>query len=203
MTARSTVEVELSRPPRTPTRTSTVLRLFTLSFVLASASAFLPNESNAQSTTNAAAAPAPCTRAEHRQFDFWVGEWDVTGRNGNLAGTNRIRAVHGGCALQEEWSGAGGFTGTSINAFDSSTGRWHQTWIGSDGVLLQLDGGLKDGSMELTGRTASANGATTMHRIRWTPLAGQPAQLRQLWESSTDNGRTWSIAFDGTYKRKH
>jgi Protein of unknown function (DUF1579) len=173
-----------------------------LSVLLVSVSALLPNASSAQSTTNAPTTPAPCTRPEHRQFDFWVGEWDVTGRSGNPAGTNRIRVVHGGCALQEDWSGASGFTGTSINAFDASTGRWHQTWIGSDGVLLQLDGGLKDGSMELTGRTASASGAATMHRIRWTPLTEHPGQLRQLWESSTDSGRTWSIAFDGTYKRK-
>ena len=21
--------------------------------------------------------PAPCADAEHRQFDFWVGQWDV------------------------------------------------------------------------------------------------------------------------------
>jgi Protein of unknown function (DUF1579) len=184
------------------TRNGHFMRSQFLSVLLASASALLPSASSAQSTTNAPTTPAPCTRPEHRQFDFWVGEWDVTGRNGNPAGTNRIRVVHGGCALQEDWSGASGFTGTSINAFDASTGRWHQTWIGSDGVLLQLDGGPKDGSMELTGTTAGANGASTMHRIRWTPLTEHPGQVRQLWESSTDSGRTWSIAFDGTYKRK-
>jgi hypothetical protein len=178
------------------------MRLLTLSLMLASASAVFSNASGAQSAANAPATPAPCTRPEHRQFDFWVGEWDVAGRNGSPAGTNRIRVVHGGCALQEEWRGAGGFTGTSINAFDASTGHWHQTWIGSDGVLLQLDGGLKEGSMELTGTTPGANGASTMHRIRWTPLGGQPARVRQLWESSTDSGRTWSVAFDGTYTRK-
>jgi hypothetical protein len=171
------------------------------SLVIAVAMATLPLVSSAQSSANAPR-PAPCSGAEHRQFDFWAGEWDVTGRNGNPAGTNRIRVVHGGCALQEEWSGAGGFTGTSINAFDPSTRRWHQTWIGSDGVLLRLDGGLKDGSMELSGTTEGANGTRTMHRIRWTPLGGQPVRLRQLWESSTDSGRTWSVAFDGTYSRR-
>lgn len=172
------------------------------SLVLASVVLLTPTRSDAQSSSNAAARAAPCSAAEHRQFDFWVGEWDVTAGNGSHAGTNRIRVIHGGCALQEEWSGAAGFTGTSINAFDGSTGRWHQTWIGSDGVLLQLDGGLKDGTMELTGTTAGANGSTTLHRIRWTPLGGQPTRVRQLWESSTDEGRSWSVAFDGTYTRK-
>ncbi len=163
----------------------------------------VPSPAQSTSASGAApAAPAPCSRPEHRQFDFWAGEWDVTAPNGNAAGTNRIRLVHGGCALQEEWTGRTGYTGSSINAFDQATSRWHQTWIGSDGVLLQLDGALEGGSMQLTGATAGANGARTMHRIRWTPLGGQPTRVRQLWESSTDGGKTWSVAFDGTYTRK-
>jgi hypothetical protein len=157
---------------------------------------------HAQSTSGGAAPPPACSQPEHRQFDFWVGEWEVTAPNGTRAGTNRIRLIHGGCALQEEWTGRTGFTGTSINAFNTSTQGWHQTWIGSDGMLLQLDGSLKNGSMELTGATVGTNGTRTMHRIRWTPLGGQPARVRQLWESSTDGGTNWSVAFDGTYTRK-
>lgn len=146
--------------------------------------------------------PPACTAAEHRQFDFWLGEWDVTARNGNAAGTNRITSINSGCALREEWTGARGFTGTSLNAYDSSSGRWHQTWIGSDGVLLLLDGGLRDGTMELAGVTVGRDGAKTHHRIRWTPLDGSPSKVRQLWESSTDGGKTWSVAFDGTYQKR-
>jgi hypothetical protein len=178
------------------------LRTLVSSLVLASAAGMLPFGLSAQSASGAAARPAPCSRPEYRQFDFWVGEWDVTTPNGRSAGTNRIRSIDGGCALQEEWRGAAGGTGTSLNIFDASTGRWHQTWVGSDGLLLQLDGAMKDGSMELAGSTIAANGARTLHRIRWTPVGGEPPRVRQLWESSTDGGRTWSVAFDGTYSRK-
>jgi hypothetical protein len=180
----------------------TAMRTLALSVALTSVIAMLPIALRAQSTPGAAASAAPCARQEHRQFDFWVGEWDVTTPDGRLAGTNRIRSIDGGCALREEWRGASGGTGTSLNVFDVSTGRWHQTWVGNDGLLLQLDGSMKDGSMELAGATLGANGARTLHRIRWTPLGGQPARVRQLWESSTDGGRTWSVAFDGTYTRK-
>jgi hypothetical protein len=146
--------------------------------------------------------PRACAAAEHRQFDFWLGEWEVTVPNGNAAGVNRITSINGGCALREEWTGAAGFTGTSINAYDPGSGRWHQTWIGSDGVLLLLDGGFRDGAMEMTGVTVGRDGAKTHHRIRWTPHSGSPAGLRQLWESSTDGGKTWAVAFDGTYRKR-
>ena len=148
------------------------------------------------------AQPQPaCTVAEYRQFDFWVGEWNVTLPNGRAAGTNHIQSINAGCGLREEWKGAGGSTGTSLNAYDPVSGRWHQTWIGSDGTFLLLDGGLRDGAMELSGVTTGANGSKTLHRIRWTPLGGSPPGVRQLWESSTDGGKTWTVAFDGKYER--
>lgn len=39
-----------------------------------------------------------------------------------------------------------------------------------------------------------------IYRIRWTPLPD--GRVRQLWASSADKGRTWSVAFDGTYRRR-
>ncbi|MGQ0714684.1 MAG: hypothetical protein ACT4PJ_13265 [Gemmatimonadaceae bacterium] len=56
--------------------------------------------------------------------------------------------------------------------------------------------------MELRGVTVGSNGAKTHHRIRWAPPGGTPARLRQLWESSTDDGKTWTVAFDGMYQKR-
>lgn len=42
------------------------------------------------------ARPAACTEPEHHQFDFWIGEWDVTLPNGKAAGTNRIEPILNG-----------------------------------------------------------------------------------------------------------
>ena len=58
------------------------------------------------SSAQAAAPQRPCTKPLHRQFDFWVGLWDVTDPSGKFAGTNRIELVDGGCALFESWSSA-------------------------------------------------------------------------------------------------
>jgi len=70
------------------------------------------------------AAAGPCASPEHRQFDFWQGEWEVR-EAGRAAGTNRITRVLGGCALREEWTGAGGGKGTSLNVYDEAQRRWH------------------------------------------------------------------------------
>lgn len=148
------------------------------------------------------ASGSPCSAADFRQFDFWVGEWDVSS-GGQPAGTNSIRLVHGGCALQETWQGAGegGISGGSYNIYDQASGRWHQTWVDSTGTLLQLDGGLVDGSMVLSGqRPANDGGGTTLHRITWTP--SEDGSVRQLWEASLDDGHNWSVLFDGLYVKQ-
>jgi len=141
----------------------------------------------------------PCQGAEHRQFDFWVGRWDVFGPAGKKAGESKVELIADGCALLEEWSGGGGFTGKSLNIY--SDGQWHQTWVDNSGTLLMLAGGLAERSMVLsmTGPSPTDPKATQLQRITWTP--GGDGSVRQLWESSTDAGRTWVVLFDGRYVR--
>jgi hypothetical protein len=143
---------------------------------------------------------AGCTAAEHRQFDFWVGTWDVTA-NGKRAGENRIEKILDGCALLESWTGAGGNRGNSLNYYDAARGQWHQTWIDATGGALELDGSFAEGKMTLIG-THPPRGAQpgSRDRIVWTALP--TGQVRQLWETSADEGKTWTVAFDGLYTRR-
>ena len=67
--------------------------------------------------------PPPCAGAEHRQFDFWLGDWEVSDPAGKRVGHNRIEAAHGGCALIEHWTSVAGVTGTSVNLYDRDRGR--------------------------------------------------------------------------------
>jgi len=144
--------------------------------------------------------PAPCSTSEYRQFDFWAGSWNVFNPKGQQVGTNTIEPILGGCALRESWVGSGQGRGFSFNMYDRTTGRWHQTWVGNGGLLLLLDGGLAEDRMVLEGTTANAQGGKTLHRITWTPVAAD--SVRQLWETSADEGKTWSVAFDGLYVRR-
>lgn len=146
-----------------------------------------------------AAAPGKCAAAEHRQFDFWVGEWEVRTPNGKLAGTNRIEREYGGCVLHERYDTGRGYSGESLNVYDAGRKVWHQTWVDTDGTLLLLEGGLQAGKMVLEGQTSEPGGKATRHRITWTPNAD--GSVRQFWESTDDKGR-WTTAFDGAYTRK-
>ncbi len=138
-------------------------------------------------------------RGTARDFDFWIGDWDVFGPQGGQAGTNSITRVLDGQALAEHWHGAGGVEGHSLNAYDASTDRWHQTWVDSTGGVLLLDGGLVDGAMVLEGSVVVASAAPPQRqRITWTREADD---VRQHWETSDDDGETWQTAFDGLYRR--
>ncbi len=149
--------------------------------------------------TSAARAPS-CNAPEHRQFDFWLGEWDVRLPDGKTAGTNRIEPILEGCVLRESWTGAGGMSGTSYNIYDKSRKVWHQTWVDSQGSLLQLEGTFAGGRMTLEGETVDSAGRKVRQRITWEPTGA--GQVRQLWEMSNDGGSTWTVAFDGRYRKR-
>lgn len=159
-----------------------------------------PGALTAQDAEPAAPPAQPCEGVGYHQFDFWIGDWNVT-EGERQAGTNSIHPVHGGCALQENWQGTepGGISGSSFNIYDRATGRWHQTWVDASGTLLQLDGGVADGSMVLSGARPARDGGTVLHRIRWTP--NEDGTVRQLWEASRDGGGRWDVLFDGLYER--
>jgi len=158
----------------------------------------LPLAAWAQGEAAPASSAAPCNSAEHRQFDFWAGDWDVS-QNGQPAGHNHIEIMLGGCALAEHWTSAqGGFAGSSLNGWDASRQRWHQTWVDNAGTVLHLDGGMVGGSMVLSGQRPDASGVTLEDRITWTHNAD--GSVRQHWETKSADG-SWATAFDGLYVR--
>jgi len=144
-----------------------------------------------------AAQQSPCEAQECRQFDFWLGDWNVVA-NGNQVGTNLITSILGGCAVQEDWTGAKGSVGRSLNYYSAADGQWHQVWVGNDGITLNLSGGYADGKMVLAG-VHERQGKSIRDRITWSN--NEDGTVRQLWEISTD-GETWSPIFDGLYSAK-
>jgi tetratricopeptide (TPR) repeat protein len=139
----------------------------------------------------------PCNLPEHRQFDFWVGEWDVASpANPGWSSTNRITLIHNGCTLHERYESPRGYTGSSFSFYDEKTGKWYQTWIDSQGQPLFLSGGFKKPDMIMI----DDRDPEKIQRVTWTRLKDK--RVRQHWETSADGGETWTTAFDGYYTRR-
>jgi tetratricopeptide (TPR) repeat protein len=150
------------------------------------------------------AAAYPCmNNAQARQFDFWIGDWDVyrTGTN-MLQGHSAIENASGGCMILENWySVVGPYKGKSMNFVDPATGKWRQVWIGSDGTPGEFSNGVyKDSVMQFESETHDTAGRKIIGRFRFFNLASD--RVRQFKESSPDNGNTWTTDYDLTYIRR-
>ena len=149
-------------------------------------------------TVSTAWGQAPCSAPEYRQFDFWLGTWEVRTPNGQLAGVNRITPVFGGCAIREEYSTPSGFTGGSLSTYDRASGQWQQVWMDSGGLALTLMGKFDDGAMTLSGVATGTNGEAREQRVSWSSQPG--GTVRQHWTAQDDSG-AWQTVFDGSYTR--
>ncbi len=156
-----------------------------------------PPQAQAQSPEQ----PKACSASAYRQFDFWLGEWEVRNPNDEVVGSNTIRRILNGCVLHENWTGASGGGGQSHNIYNMQTEQWHQTWVDDSGRLLQLDGALDDERrMVLRGTTLAADGGSVLNEITWEPL--ERGRVRQVWRTSRDGGSSWQVVFNGLYVPK-
>jgi hypothetical protein len=144
----------------------------------------------------------PCELPARREFDFWVGDWELTWDGGS--GSNRIIALYDGCAIQENFEGRFEndaemvFRGTSLSAYDVRAGEWGQTWVDSQGGYLDFRGGMRDDRMILS-RRATIDGQPVVQRMVWYNIAAD--DLDWNWERSDDGGATWQVLWHIHYCR--
>ena len=136
-------------------------------------------------------APGPCAAPEYGQFDFWVGRWDVYGPKGKQVANSLIEKVYG-CGIRENWVPIGGAGGGSLNIYVAGTKQWEQFWIDGGGSRAHFTGGWNGKAMVLTGSWGKPT--------RMTFTKNADGSVRQLVEQSSDQGKSWTIAYDFTYR---
>jgi hypothetical protein len=143
----------------------------------------------------------PCeTLPEARQFDFWLGRWEVRGADGTLLGYDTITRAEGGCAILEQWEGSGGSAGRSMSFYLPSREQWRTVWSGSAGNSIDMTGSLVDGEMVMEGTIEYVQqNRVVAIRARWTP--GSDGRVRQRIEEFNLAGPTWDLWFDGFFRR--
>lgn len=140
-------------------------------------------------------------KAPRREFDFWVGSWDVFNAQGQQVGTNVITLRQQGNIIHEAWTSQNGGTGESMNYFDPETATWKQVWVDGGGSVIRYEGRFQAGAMRLmSGVAIGANGARQRSRCTFTPL--EDGRVQQLIEHSQDQGKTWTQFFNGFYVRQ-
>lgn len=141
----------------------------------------------------------PCDEGAFRDFDFWVGEWDVTAA-GATAGTSSIQQILNQCVIFENYTGQGGYAGKSLNIYDTSTKEWKQFWVDNSGSLVEFHGQYADGKFEYHADTVQPDGKRVQRRMIFVKMP--EGKVRQYSEQSSDGGKTWSLEYDLLYTKK-
>jgi ketosteroid isomerase-like protein len=141
--------------------------------------------------------PAPCAAPVYRQFDFWVGDWDVFEVGGSIQIAHaRVDIILDGCVLREDYQASDGHKGQSLTIYDAARGVWHQSWVTNRGELLEIEGKLQDGEVVLSGEDHAAG---SLVRGAWK---AQNGDVRETAVTSRDGGKTWKPWFDLMFHRK-
>lgn len=144
----------------------------------------------------------PCSAAEYRQLDFWIGDWDTfeaDSPDGPSIARARVGTIAQGCGIHELYEQKDGLIGDSILSYDPVRKQWQQTWVTNRGSLMVLWGNFKDGALVLEGESHLHDGTSVMQRITWK---AQGKGVRESAVLSKDGGKTWLPAFDVLFLKR-
>jgi len=145
--------------------------------------------------------PGACSSPQYRQFDFWVGDWEVFEKDATTSSAHvRVERILDGCVLREHYEDKSGTVGESFTIYNAARKLWHQTWVTNRGRLLTIEGGQKAGSMVLAGSYYTGEGQEVRVRGTWTPTKDG---VRESAVTSTDAGKTWKPWFDLMFQPRH
>jgi len=174
------------------------LRIVVFGFIVTVALSAVPLRAMAQDDN--ALPPPPCSSEEVAQFDFWVGEWNLTWADTGK-GSNTIRRVLDDCVVLEQFDSTPvmALKGWSVSTFDANAGKWKQTWVDNQGGYLDFVGGMENDRMVLA-RSATYQGKEVHQRMVWYDI--QHDEFYWNWERSLDGGEEWQVLWKIHYVRK-
>ncbi len=151
-----------------------------------------------------------CTSTEARQFDFWVGSWDINQKILNqdgswieLKASTKVSPLLNGCALEEHWTGQVQFfwlgmkqpeeiKGFSLRYYDTSSGKWNIYWMDTQTPELGLPytGNFADGKGEFFAERETKKGRQ-ISRIVFSDIKENSVH----WDLSVsnDDGKSWRV----------
>lgn len=166
-----------------------------LALVFAAASFGIPPRAAATNASSCTANPA------NRALDFWLGQWTIAAPGGAANATSTVTLQLDKCLVVERWDGGRGHTGENILAYSADDQSWHGLFADNEGrVHIFFHGKASPGSVEFSAPSRGPKGETTLNRVTISRINAD--QVQQLWQKSSDDGKTWTTAFRGQYTRK-
>lgn len=138
----------------------------------------------------------PCRNApEYRQFDFWIGEWDVEVK-GTVRARSSIQLILDDCVIFENYD-RDNYSGKSFSSYVAESKTWKQHYVDSKGEISIWSGRLEGDRMIFISRNDAGK---IVQRMTYSRTGAD--RVRQLIETTTDDGKSWKPSFDGTYLRR-
>lgn len=151
----------------------------------------------------------PCSSPEFRQFDFWIGQWDITGRyrtsdstwSEEGAASNIVTVEYNSCVIIENFRSTDfELNGHSVSTYNKNRKIWQQTWVDNSGSYFDFTGGLDSAGQMALYTEREQGGKTIKYRMVFQNI--KKNSLFWVWERSGDGGQTWYRMFELNYKRK-
>ncbi|MFZ1686011.1 MAG: hypothetical protein WAU70_01200 [Flavobacteriales bacterium] len=135
------------------------------------------------------------------QFDFWIGQWDLTWADGGK-GTNTITKEMNGHVVHEHFADpATNYHGESWSMWDAPANKWKQTWVDDQGNYMAFEGGQVEDRMELSmHQPDKKTGEPVLWRMVFFNIT--PNAFDWEWRSSPDEGKTWELKWAIHYVRR-
>ena len=125
-------------------------------------------------------ATPPCSTAEFRTLDFWVGDWIAEDQAGKRIGTNRVtRDEYGDCVITEHFRmDDGSLIGHSVSIYRPGLKQWRQNWVDNQGGYFDLVGG-------------PVSGADHIFALENKRVTDTQPFARMIWQDVTPDSFTW------------
>lgn len=160
-----------------------------------------------------------CSEKEHRQFDFWLGDWSIKqkilkadGKWFEADAETSVKPALDGCALVENWSGEVLFfwegmktpetiKGLSVRAYNAKTKKWTINWMDTRGLEFGAHaGGFTESKGEFFRTVKNPDGNEMKTRITFSDITKSSVH----WDLavSSDSGETWRTLWIMAMTRK-
>lgn len=137
-------------------------------------------------------------------LDFWIGTWEVSWPEGDGQGSgiNKVEKILDNTTVLESFEvltgQSKGLKGKSLSAYSAVDNCWKQTWVDNQNTYINFTAEIVDGNPSF-GTILSQHGVLVSQRMVFKDITDN--SFIWDWESSSDEGMTWTSFWTIDYKR--